>query len=485
MKSAYCFAALACLALGVCLGSPNLGVCTWGGLATVHFAIFTTNRNNSGKDVIELLETARLFFEHTGWAARDLKKPINILAFDSDKQFDSYRINPGAFAFYQPTREGDFVVMRSLEPEHYSVVVHEYTHYVVGHAGLTLPLWLNEGLADFYSTLQCRQAQVVLGTPPPGRGNALQRGEWMDWSTLAAVDQRSPYYRQSDKMLLFYAQSWAMVRMLALNPAYANDLPKFLTAVSSGASTQDALSATYHKTLAELGQEVEQNMRSKLLEPRALNVDVRPGPLQTSDVADAQKEAEFALADVLAANPRTLEEGKGQLEALGAKYPDDPRSQESLGFMAMRAGAKSVAEHHFTLAISAHSKDPDALFALAHLKIGEGGEGAEVLDLLQKAVAIDPTHYNARLELGFVAAKNKRFDLAAEALEGIAKPKPEHAYSVSYMLAYCFSELHRAGDARIYAEQARKIAANKSDQEQVAGLVTYLEQESPAAVGSR
>ncbi len=434
---------------------------------------------------MELLETARLFFEHTAWAPRDLKTPINILAFDSDKEFDSYRINPGAFAFYQPTREGDFVVMRSLEPEHYSVVVHEYTHYVVGHAGLTLPLWLNEGLADFYSTMQCRQAQVVLGTPPPGRGHALQRGEWMDWSTLAAVDQRSPYYRQSDKMLLFYAQSWAMVRMLALEPAYANDLPKFLTAMSSGASTQDALSATYHKTLPELGREVEQSMGSKLLEPRAVNVDARPGQLQTSDVADAQKQAEFALADVLAANPRTLEEGKGQLEALAAKYPDDPRPQESLGFIAMRTGAKSAAEHHLTLAVSAHSKDPDALFALAHLKIGEGVEGQEVLDLLEKAVAIDPTHYNARLELGFVAARNKKFDLAAESLAGIAVPKPEHAYSVSYTLAFCYSALHRAGPARIYAEQARKIAANKGDQEQVADLVTYLEQESPAAVGSR
>jgi lipopolysaccharide biosynthesis regulator YciM len=119
------------------------------------------------------------------------------------------------------------------------------------------------------------------------------------------------------------------------------------------------------------------------------------------------------------------------------------------------------------------------------LKIGAGSEGEEVLDLLQKAISIDPSHYNARLELGFIAAKNKRFDLATEALQGIAKLKPEHAYSVSYMLAYCFSELHQVGQARIYAEQARKIAASKTDLEQVAGLVRNLDEDSPAAVGSR
>jgi len=434
---------------------------------------------------LELLETARLFFEHTGWAPRDLKQPINILAFASDKQFDSYRINPGAFAFYQPTREGDFVVMRSLEPEHYSVVVHEYTHFVVNHSGLILPLWLNEGLADFYSTLECRKAQVVVGVPPPGRGDTLRRQGWMDWATMAAVDQHSPYYREPDKMLVFYAQSWAMVRMLALDPAYSPGLPSFLAAVTGGATTENALAATYHKTLPELGREVEESVASKRMEPRLLDVDVRPGPLQTAEVADAGKQAEFALADVMAANPRTVEEAKVRLEALSAKYPDDPRTQESLGFMAMRAGSQSAAKGHFGLAVSAHSKDPDVLFGLAHIEVAEGGHGDEVIDLLQRALAIDPSHYNARLELGFAAAKNKRFDLAADALEGIAKPKPEHAYVVSYTLAYCLSELHRGSQARIYAEQARRIAANKGDLEQVAGLMSYLEQELPVAVGSR
>jgi tetratricopeptide (TPR) repeat protein len=454
-------------------------------LATPHFAILTTNRNNAGKDVLELLETARIFFEHTGWASHDLKQPISVMAFSSDKEFESYRINPGAFAFYQPTREGDFVVLRSLEPEHYSVVVHEYAHFVVGHSGLTLPLWLNEGLADFYSTLECRKAQVVIGMPPPGRGDTLRREGWMDWTTLAAVDQRSPYYRQPDKMLLFYAQSWAMVRLLALDPAYAEQLPGFLAAVTSGATTADAMSATYHKTLPQLGQEVEQTLTSKRLEPRVLDVDVRPGPLPTAEVADADKQAAFALADVMAANPRTVDEGRTRLEALSAKYPGDPRPEETLGFLDVRAGKTATAEQHFAHAVGAHSTDPDVLFELAHLLVAKGGHGDEAIDLLQRAVATDPKHYNARLELGFVAANNKRFDVAAQALEGIAKVKPEHAYVVSYTLAFSLAELHQAPRALFFAEQARKIAANNADQEQVAGLMSYLAQESSRGVGSK
>jgi len=431
-----------------------------------------------------MLETAHLFFEHTGWAPRELKQPLNILAFDSGKEFDSYRMGPGAFAFYQPTREGDFVLMRSLEPEHYSVVVHEYTHCVVEHAGLKLPLWLNEGLADFYSTLECRKAQVVVGTPPPGRKDALRRGGWMDWATLAAIERNSPYYREADKMLLFYSQSWALVRILALDPAYSGKLQSFLAAVSNGATTEEAMATVYHKSLPELGREVEETIGSKRLEPRVLDVDVRPGPLRTAEVADAAKQAEFALADVMAANPVTLDEAKIRLEALAAKYPDDARAEESLGFLTLRAGLQSAAEQHFMLAVNAHSKDPEAWFRLAHLKIAKGGHNDEAIDLLQRVLAADPSHYNARLELGFVAANNKRYDVAAQALEGIVKPKPEHAYVVSYTLAFCLAELHRGPQARIYAEQARKIAATSADREQVAGLFSYLEQELPV-VGSK
>ena len=286
MRSAYCFATLACLTLGLCLASPPAGSCVWAGLATSYFALFTTDRHENGKDVLELLETARLFFEHSGWAPPDLKQPVDILAFSSGSEFESYRINPGAFAFYQPTRQGDFVIMRALERQHYSVVVHEYTHYVVRQLGYKLPLWLNEGLADFYSTLECHQTQVVLGYAPPGREDALRRSGWIDWGTMAAVDQHSPYYQQPEKMFAFYAQSWATARLLALDPVYADKFRDFLAALTAGATTEAALTAVYNKTLPEIGREVEASMGSKTVAPRILDVDVRPGALQTAEVAD-------------------------------------------------------------------------------------------------------------------------------------------------------------------------------------------------------
>jgi Flp pilus assembly protein TadD len=480
MRFATSFAAIAFLVIGVCMASPSGGAMSaWAGLATAHFAIFTPQQNGGGAELLERLERARLFFEKTGWASRDLNRPLSIMAFGSEKDFDAYRPNPGVFAFYQHTREGDFVLMRSLEPEHYSVVVHEYTHFIVEHSSLKLPLWLNEGVADFYSTLESRQEQVVVGLAPPGREDTLRSHAWIDWQTLTSVDHESPFYRQQDKMLLFYAQSWAFVHLLASDPAYADKFRGFLTTMSGAPPTAgDPWSATYHKTLIDLGSETEQCVKAKHVESHLVALDIRPGALQSAEVADSSKQTEFALADVQAVNPNGFEEARVRLEMLAAKYPDDPRAEESLGFLAMRAGRKSDAEPHFVRAVKCHSQDPEVFFSLAHLMLARGGSSDEAIDLLQRAIAGNPGYYNALLELGFAAAKSQKFDLAVDSLEKIATPKPEHAFGVSYTLAYCLSELHRNGKARTNAELSLKIASNPRDKQQASELLAYIKHES-------
>jgi hypothetical protein len=37
--------------------------------------------------------------------------------------------------------------MQDIAPDHSQAAVHEYTHLVVQHLKLELPIWLNEGMA--------------------------------------------------------------------------------------------------------------------------------------------------------------------------------------------------------------------------------------------------------------------------------------------------------------------------------------------------
>ncbi len=480
-------AAITVVAFGLKVPEKALGstVYGWHGQETPHFAIYTAEGENDGREILARLETARVFFEQTGLSARGGNPQLSILAIGSTKDAEVYRVNPSAYAFYQRTREGDFVVMRDLGPEHYPIAVHEYTHCVMEHAGLKLPLWLNEGLADFYSTVEARKAQVLLGSAPSGRIETLSSQRWMDWVTLTAVDHDSVYYHQADKMLLFYAQSWALVHMLASDAQYEGGFAKFLSTVSGGATTDAAMTAVYHKSLEEIGQALRAYVGSKRMCVHALNMDVRLTSLETQEVADAGKRAELALAEILASNPQLAQNAGRRLAELATRYTDDPRPEESLGFQAMRSGMQKDAEEHFARAVERHSQNPEVWFRLAHLKLQSEGPTDEVVDLLERVIAADSEHYAARLELGFAAAKKEKYELAVKSLEGISKVKPEHAYVVSYTLAYCLVEIHQGNRARTYAEQARKIAANKNDQNEVTGLLRYIEQEMPVEVASR
>ena len=218
---------------------------------------------------------------------------------------------------------------------------------------------------------------------------------------------------------------------------------------------------------------------------RGMNIDVRLPRLETTEVADAARRAEFGMAGILATNPQLAREANQRLTALAMKYPNDPRSEESLGFVAMRANRLKEAEEHFAQAVKQNSKNPEVWFRLAHLKLKNEGPTAEVVDLLERVIVSDGDHYAARLELGFAAAKNANYGLAIKTLQGIGKVRPEHEYVVAYTLAYCLVEINQGNQARMYATRASKIAVSGKDRSEVAGLIRYIDQETPVEVASR
>ena len=44
--------------------------------------------------------------------------------------------------------------MKSISSEYFPVAIHEYVHLLVSDAGLKLPIWMNEGMANSYSTMR-------------------------------------------------------------------------------------------------------------------------------------------------------------------------------------------------------------------------------------------------------------------------------------------------------------------------------------------
>ncbi len=101
---------------------------------------------------------------HTAFpkAQLDAGTPIIVLAIKDEKDFKA--LEPEAYlakgslklgGLFLRTADKNYVLMRlDAEGEHpYAVVYHEYTHLLLSKAAEFMPLWTNEGLAEFYQNI--------------------------------------------------------------------------------------------------------------------------------------------------------------------------------------------------------------------------------------------------------------------------------------------------------------------------------------------
>src|SRR5262249_42645754 len=95
------------------------------------------------------------------------------------------------------------------------IVFHEYTHLLLRNAVRSVPIWLNEGLAEYYSTYAIAPGAKTaeIGRPIGSHGRLL-RQRYLPLSELIAVDASSQLYDEGLRRSIFYAEAWALTHYL-------------------------------------------------------------------------------------------------------------------------------------------------------------------------------------------------------------------------------------------------------------------------------
>ena len=219
------------VAAGTAFAAPK-----WVRIDSPHFELFTNAGERSGRRTILYFEQVRDFFLKTGNVGKAPSFPVRIIRFGSRKEFESYQPSKATAAYYMSSPKRDLIVMGTPGHQTKSTAVHEYVHLLVQHSGAELPVWLNEGLAELFSTLEPRGKEVLFGAIP---GRVLRDRQWLPLTELTAVDHHSPHYTELDKKRRFYTQSWVLTHMLCLSKPYRNRFTDFLREVD-GDTGQEA-----------------------------------------------------------------------------------------------------------------------------------------------------------------------------------------------------------------------------------------------------
>ena len=448
----------------------------WIRVKTPHFEMYTTNGERQAAAALEQFEKVRYFFlESSPSKSAPSDANVRIIAFRSEKEYKPYRLNGGAFAYYLRSRKVDYIVMQDISSEHYQTAAHEYTHLIVEHLGLKLPVWLNEGLADLYSSLEPRGSQAIIGRPLAGRVEVLQTQRWLDPGTLFAVKEDSPYYNESDKMSIFYAESWALTHMLALGKDYHPYFPKFISAIAAGRPTEECLKIAYGKGPAEVFKDLQGYLRQSSVQGAIYNLKLKTAELepQVSDASDF--DVQLALADLLAARPGTMAEAAQRYAELAREHPENADVEESLGYLAWQQGNKTKARECFGQAFARGSKSGEMMLHYAGLMQEAQMPAEQIVPVLEKASELKPDDRDIWFDLGMEQMQLKQWGAARGALTHLKTVPQERAFSFFSALAFCDLQLKETKEARANATVAKQYASTPAQTAQASQMLDYLD----------
>lgn len=298
----------------------------------------------------------------------DSSVPTTVVVFRDDASFTPFKplyqgrpANVGGY--FQPGDDVNYIAM-SLdlsERDPFSVAFHEYVHLHLKDNVPGVPLWLNEGLAEFYGALQFSGGEAVLGATLPYL-RLLRGQELLPLETLLSIDTRSPHYNEQDKTGIFYGQSWALVHYLMLGGGSArqDQFKRFLQQVGRGDDVTKALEKNFGLSV----DTIEKDLRAY----------VRQGELPSLRIAS--RDDPQAYASYTAMQRASLSEAE-------ANY--------YLGDLLLHIGRREDAERYFKQAIALDPGLTNAYAALGQLAVYQR-RFPEAKKYLQRATA-SPQHY--------------------------------------------------------------------------------------------
>jgi tetratricopeptide (TPR) repeat protein len=324
----------------------------WIRVDTEHFTLFSNASEaaarSAGADLEQLRLVLSMLFDHM---RLESPAPTYMYVFDTPASFAPYRLyyrgRPREIAGYFTSRPlGNYaaIVSQNSRDDITRTIYHEYIHSVLDTNRAELPLWLNEGLAELYSTFDVVRGKARIGNPI-GQHLLWLRGNGMiPLAELFNIDRDSPDYNEGSRRGGFYAQSWALTHMLVIGqPERQAQLSAFLRLLGRGVDTDEAFDRAFDTTYDELENELRRYVKGRRFSYSWVSVDdtATPGisvsPLEYSDVL-------YRLGDLLVgAVPERAELAAKHFRAALAIDPNHGPALAGLGRLDELAGRDSDA----------------------------------------------------------------------------------------------------------------------------------------------
>jgi tetratricopeptide (TPR) repeat protein len=433
-----------------------------------NFEVYSQSADNSAQNALPWFEQLRAFFQQNGLFSAGVRdqsrRPLRVIVFRSEKEYDPYRLRPLADAYYASDGRRDYIVMVTRQSAAFAVAAHEYAHHVVNANSLKLPACMQEGLAEYFSTLQVREGAYELGGDLPVRSQTLRanKSKWLPLADLFAATPEWNVSKGRKGVELFYAESWALVDMLIAAPAYASRFPALVAEFNAGSSAPRALGNVYGKSVEEVAKDLANWVGQPHLPRLQLS---RATEFQQVNISTLTSlEAESLLAQLLLVSGHT-EQAAARYKELLRQTPDNPDFAAALGTIAQRQGNHDEALELWRQAVNNNIKDAELCYRYALLAQDAGLDTHDVSAALERAVLLAPGFDDARYKLALLQLQAGEYRPAVEHLRAMHLPGEARRYAYWTALASALLELDENDEAKAAAQEALKAAQTEPERQ--------------------
>lgn len=453
----------------------------WTSVRTQNFLLVGNASDKEIKEVANRLEQFRKAFSLLlpGMKATS-PVPTTVIVFKSDASYKPFKVKPKVSGYFQAGEDVNYITLTTEQTggdNPFRTIFHEYVHLLIHNTmGHTVPLWFNEGLAEYYSTFSITDdnRKVILGDLIRSHILELRADKLLPLRTLFAVDYKSPYYNEGNKINIFYAESWMLLHYLMQgdNQRRRPQLDRLIDLIRSDVAIDDAFRQVFQTDVETFEREFKsyiqsgQYMATAITFGQKLEVD---SEMRSAAVTDAEVQA--YLGDLLLHTNR-LDAAETRLqEALNLK-PDLYMALTSLGMLRVRQGRFDDAKQYLQKAVAADSQNylahyyyayalsregmdehqvvsryprdlaetmrgelrkaialkkdfPDSYALLAFVNVVRNEEIDETIGLLKESITVSPANQRVLFMLAQLYVRKEDFAAARQLLEPIARNSPE------------------------------------------------------------
>ncbi|REJ75931.1 MAG: DUF1570 domain-containing protein [Acidobacteria bacterium] len=491
-------AVLIAFSIFLALSSPVSAEDEWISVSSKNFFLISNAKEKDARAAAEKLEQFREAFKLLFPNARfDQAIPTNVVVFkdrDSYKPFkpkrDDGKPDEGLAGYFQPGEDANYITFSTerSDEETFGTIFHEYVHFIVDttFGESQIPPWFNEGLAEYYQTIEIDGRKINLGKPQGSHLYVLNNTKLIPFDQFFSVDNYSLHRNSSDTRTVFYAQAWALVHYL-ISSKQDSKMSQFLTSVLDGREPETAFKGAFGMSYPEMEKELQKYVRQRSFSYRTITLSRDLDFDSTMAVRPiSESETNAYLGDLLY-HIREYDDAAAYLQKALASDPDNTLANTSLGMIYMNKRNFELAKRYLERAVAANRSNHRAqysyAYALSRESMDEFGyvsafpasSAAKMRDALKASIEAEPAFAPSYQLLAFINLVNGE-DLEG-ALEYIAKGlrvKPGNA-ELELLQAKIYLRQEKYDEAERIARKVEKTASEesfRSDARQILGTVS-------------